>query len=273
MTLHIFTLTWNAAEKITRLYNSLIPALDGIEYVWYIKDNNSTDNTNKIIPAWTGNINYIQYKDNLQNFSQGNNHLYSIAAPKDNDAIMLLNNDVSFGDTVSIRKMLNHLKDDVGIVGAKLLFTDTNKIQHCGVVFTNKHKLPIHYRSGEEDDINSSKNRYFQAVTGAAMIMKAEDYRSICTTNKSGINGLCEELIWCFDDIDACNAIHINNKKKILYCGDTKIFHDESASLKKNPINRLFLGANVRYFTNKWKGRYIIDAPLYVADPNYNVVK
>lgn len=272
MTLHILTLSWNGAEKLTRLYNSLIPALKDIPYLWSIKDNGSSDNTSKIIPTWNGNINIIQYKDNLQNFSEGNNYIFNTLSPQDNDVIMLLNNDVSFGDTTSIRKMLSLLKNDIGIVGGKLLYTDTNKIQHCGVVFTRKMSLPVHFRSGEMDDENSSKNRYFQAVTGAAMMLTASDYKSICNTNKSGIKGLCEELIWCFDDIDACNAIR-NNGKKILYCGDTKIFHDESASLKKNPVNKLFMGPNVRFFLNKWKNKYSIDAQYYAADPNYNVVK
>ena len=43
--LHILTLTWNACDKLTKLKESLLPALSNIDYTWLIKDNASIDNT------------------------------------------------------------------------------------------------------------------------------------------------------------------------------------------------------------------------------------
>lgn len=270
--LHILTLTWNNRDRLTKLKDSLLPSLDGLDWTWFIKDNASKDKTYEEASTWGDKVKVINYKDNLQNFSQGMNHIFNIASPNDRDYILLLNNDVILGDTTSIKKMISLLKDDVGAVGAKLLYTGTNKIQHAGVIFPH-HGLPLNYRRGETDDIDSSKNRYFQAITGAAMLMRADTYKNICTTNKSGINGLCEGLIWCFDDIDACLSIVNNQKKKIVYCGETNIYHDESASLKENPVNKLFMDYNVKFFLNKWKGRYTNDLEKYATNSKFNLIK
>jgi len=270
--LNILTLTWNQSNKLSRLHESLMPALEGLDYNWFVKDNASTDNTYDVASTWGDKVNVTKYKDNAQNFAEGMNFLFNLAAPKDNDLVLLLNNDVIFDDTTSIKKMIAALKDDIGVVGAKLLYTGTNKLQHAGVVF-NSFNLPIHLRRGELDDVHATKNRLFQAVTGAVMLCRACDYRAVCNTNASGIKGLCEKLVWCFDDIDACLAISNNTNKKILYCGDTKIFHDESASLKDNPVNKLYLKHNVSFFLTKWRGKYVTDLDRYMLDQKFNLYK
>lgn len=270
--LNILTLTWNKCDSLVKLKESLIPALDGIDYTWFIKDNASVDNTVETASTWGDKVKVVKYKDNNQNFAEGMNYIFDLASPADNDLVLLLNNDVVFADTTSIKKMISALKDDIGVVGAKLLFTDTNKLQHAGVVFTS-HMLPIHFRRFEADDDHATKNRLFQAVTGAVMLAKAGDYRAVCQTNASGVKGLCEKLVWCFDDIDACLAIANNTKKKILYCGDTKIFHEESASLKKNPVNKLYMQHNVSYFLGKWRGKCVSDLDRYTMDSKYNLYK
>jgi len=270
--LNILTLTWNKFDKLNSLKESLLPALDGIDYTWFIKDNASLDDTCERVSTWGDKVNLTKYKDNLQNFSQGMNYLFNVASPKDNDLVMLLNNDMTIGDKTSIKNMISLLKGDVGAVGAKLLYTGTRRIQHAGVIFPN-HGLPLNYRRGDQDDPTASRNRYFQAVTGAIIVMKAETYKNICTTNKSGIGGLCEGLIWCFDDIDACLSIATNQRKKIVYCGETNIFHDESASLKENPVNKLFMDYNVKFFSSKWKGRYLNDLEKYSTNSKYNLIK
>jgi GT2 family glycosyltransferase len=270
--LYILTLTWNRCDLLSKLKASLLPALEGIDYTWLIKDNGSDDDTVKVASGWGDRVQCIKYKDNLQNFSEGTNYLFDIAAPQDDDLILLLNNDIIINDKQSIKKMISLLNDDVGIVGTKLLYTGTNKLQHAGVVFSGAYGLPINYRSGQKDDERASQNRYFQAVTGAVMLTKAGNYRSI-HTNKSGIRGLDAEYIFCFEDVDMCLHTVYNMKKKVIYCGNTNISHEESASLKKNAINKLFLSKNATYFLNKWRSKYKIDMQNYLSHNNHNIVK
>lgn len=273
--LNILTLNWDGKDKLEKLYPSLMKSLDNIDYRWFIKDNNSKDDSIKYINSFeNSNVNIIQYKNNRQNFSEGCNHLFNVANPNDNDLVMLLNNDIIFNDKSSIKNMINIMKDDnVGAVGCRLLYTNTDKLQHAGVIFDPNHQgRPSHYRVNEKTDANAEKNREFQVVTGAILLTKAEYYKNIFT-NSSGEKGMDHNYHWAFDDVDMCLSIKYNMNKKIIYCGNTNIFHEESASLKKNPTNKLFMNHNSNYLRNKWTNRYSIDLNKYVSDSSFNLYK
>ena len=216
--LHIITLTWDGIDKLTKLKDSLLPSLTGIDYTWFIKDNASSDDTAAIAASWEGNIKVIPYKNNLHNFSQGCNLCFNEASPGVNDYVLLLNNDIIFNDKTSISKMINLMEkdNDLGAVGARLLFTDTNKLQHAGVVFSNKTKAPTHFRLNDKTDEDSKKNRLFQVVTGAVLLTKADNYKNVFHNVKSGNDGMDENYQWGFDDVDLCLAIYYNMNKKIL---------------------------------------------------------
>ena len=273
--LHLLTLTWNAADKLTKLKESLIPALNDVEYTWTIKDNASKDNTVEVASTWGDKVQVLAYKDNRQNFSEGMNYCFNAATPADDDYVLLLNNDVILNDKKSIKNMISVMKNDdtVGAVGCRLLFTGTNQLQHAGVVFDPVYRMPGHFRAHEKSDSNAEKDREFQVVTGAVLLTKGSYFRNICKTNPSSINGMDEKYHWAFDDVDMCLSIKYNLEKKIVYCGNTDIFHEESASLKKNPANKLFMGHNANYLLEKWKSRYTIDRDLYKRDVNHRLYK
>jgi len=273
--LYIFTLNWNKANELNQLKETLLSNLTDIPFTWMIKDNGSTDDSCNIIKSWdTANkqINLFKYANNSQNFSEGMNYLFYQATPKDNDYVLLLNNDVIFNDTTSIKNMLSIINKDksVGVVGARLLFTDTDTIQHYGVVFEKPHRLPMHYKIREATNKDCEKNRMFQVVTGAVLLMRAEDYRNVYK-NDNGVCGMDEQFRWSFDDVDLCLAVNKNMKKKIICCGKTNIFHESSSSLKKNPVNKLFMNHNVNRLLEKWNGKYIVDKQLYLNDNKYNL--
>ncbi len=271
--LHILTLTWNGLDKLTKLKESLIPSLNGIDYIWHIKDNGSKDETVAVASTWGDKVKVYAYPNNLQNFSAGMNYLFKEAAPADDDYVLLLNNDIIFKDTKSIQSMINVMKKDpeVGIVGARLLFTDTEKLQHAGVVFDPRTKTPTHFRIAEKTDSMSEKNRVFQVVTGAVLLTKGQYFKKVYEKNSSGVVGMDENYHWAFDDVDLCLSIKYNLNKKVVYCGKTNIFHEESASLKKNPTNKLFMSHNVKYFLEKWNGRYEIDMDKYRKNNKHNL--
>lgn len=271
--LHLLTLTWNGCDKLTKLHESLMPALEGIDYQWWIKDNASKDDTVAVAKTWGERVHVIPYKNNSQNFSAGCNYLFDAAKPADDDLVGLLNNDVIFQDTSSIKNMMGLINFDpnIGMVGARLLYTGTNQLQHAGVVFNPTYRTPMHFRAGQESDEHAIKDRYFQVVTGAFSITKGEYFRNAFDKNPSGIKGMDENYHWAFDDVDLCLSILYNMNKKIVYCGRTHIFHEESATLKKNPTNKLFLPHNLQYLFGKWRGRYTIDQDIYTSDNKYNL--
>jgi GT2 family glycosyltransferase len=272
--LYILSLNWNGEEHLKTLYPTLMGCVQGLDYEWLVKDNGSKDKSVEYLHSLNDpKLRVIAYPDNKQNFSQGMNYLFNEAAPADNDYVMLLNNDIIFQDITSIKNMLTIMEKDkdVGVVGARLLYTNTDKIQHCGVVFNPTYKTPMHFRAGQKTDKDAEKNRLFQAITGAVMITKAEYFRNANKPTAKPNEYMNSDLHWAFCDIDLCLAIKYNLNKKIVYCGQTNIFHEESAALKKNPINKLYLKHNLTTFFNKWKDRYVIDQDIYTKNPNYNL--
>lgn len=267
--LFIYTLNWNAKDKITNLYNSINKYYSDLNFEWYIKDNNSSDNSQNIIEEWKNpKINLIKYPHNKDNFAEGMNFLFKESKPRPEDYILLLNNDIIFNDSDSLNNMINLMKNDesIGAVGARLLYTNTNNLQHAGVVFFKEHKgTPFHYKHNKPSDSDAMLDREFQSVTGAVLLTKADIYEQA--------GQLDPKMIWAFDDTCFTLNVKYNLNKKIVYCGRTNIFHEESGSLKKNPINKLYMTQNVNRFKQLWSNKIEIDEPLYRTNPNYGLYK
>lgn len=251
----IMTLNWNGADKLEKLKPSLLPALEGIDYTWFIRDNGSMDTSLDLISSWENpRIVPIKHPDNKASYSAGMNTIFQQAAPNDNDLILTLNNDVILNDTTSLHKMIEIIERDkeVGLVGAKLNYTGTKKLQHAGVLFSPRNGLPFHFRAGVEEAPRDKVNRLFPIITGAVALTRANLYANTGAKNASGSKGFSEAFFWAFDDCDFSMRISKHLQKKIVYCGETDIFHEESASLKKNPVHKLFFQQNCRTFIQTW---------------------
>ena len=273
MNLYILTLAWKSEKNFVRLVPSMNNAIEvlkeypGLDHIkWLVRDNDSKDKSIEVLTdTYKGDFFVFRAGHNRDSYSVGNNSLWKISNATDDDVILLLNDDTMIQDCTSFNKMLDlQKKTKAKVVGCRLLYMDTNKLQHAGVIFSSKYgNLPYHFRPGEASDDNAKKDRYFQAVTGACCLVAAEAF------NKIG--GFNPALKWCFDDIDMNFRIGMLGGK-IVYCGSTTIYHEESSSLKKNPVNKLSLNENVQYFRKMWTGKYKIDHYLYLKDPNYMVV-
>jgi GT2 family glycosyltransferase len=239
----------------------------GVKSKWYVRSNGCKDETVSYLQTLGDKVAILSKDHNRDNFAQGVNSLALMAQPdvSSGDMFLLLNNDIVFKESNSLIKMYNLLKQhDAGIVGAKLRFNDGNKLQHAGVIFSSRYNnMPWHFRAGEEDDEFSKKNREFQAVTGALFLTPCDLFFKV--------GMLDENFYWAFEDI-AYNLMVRQQGKKILLCGDTNIEHGESVSLKKNPVNKLMMGPNVKRFKEKYGSLYQIDHDHYLNDKNYNVI-
>lgn len=269
--LHILTLNWNGKDKLEALCPTLLANLKNIEWRWLIKDNASEDNSIQTILSWNNlNIIPLKYEHNNDTYSQGCNFLFKESNAKEDDYIMLLNNDIVFNNINSISNMINIIKNDkdVGVVGTKLLYSN-RCIQHAGVVFNPINALPINFRAGRKDDEYTNKNKRFQAITGACLLTQARYYENI--TNNQKMKGLDEGYAWCFEDVSACLSIKYNLKKDVIYCANTDITHIESATLKRNPVNKFFLNQNITHFREMWHNKYKVDFKEYMNNPKYNI--
>lgn len=258
------TLNWNGLDKLKKLRDNLLINLSnsGQDFKWYIRDNGSKDNSVSEISTWPEVV-LKSVNHNRDNFAQGVNSLAAMTNANNSDYYLLLNNDVEFGDAYSIKNMLNLMGPDVGIVGARLMYPNSNTLSHAGVILSKRYgEMPFHYRYKEKSDQEAEKNRYFQAVTAAVCLVRVSDFNAV--------GGMDTKFNWAFEDIDLNLSIG-QLGKKIIYCGQTLIYHEESASLKRNPVNKLFMDSNVRHFRSKWSGKYELDHDKYLNDKNYNL--
>lgn len=277
MAIYALTLTWNAKECLDKLYKSILEVRKSLttDFIWYIRDNNSNDGTEELVKSWNDDVfvRYFKANHNLDNFAKCNNFLVDQVKEQENidydkDYFLLLNNDITIDDSTSLNSMLQLSQDDVGIIGAKLYYPNSKIIQHGGVAFSQKHgNMPWHIFTGEQDGRFTNQNREFQAVTGAFLLIKASCYKNLQQGKMD------ERYNWAFDDICMCLDVKYLQKKRVLYCGKTKISHYESMTLSKNKCHIMYMTSNVNLFKKQWKRFYRLDYYNYAEDPTYNLYK
>lgn len=271
--IHILTLNWNGLNKLQTLEPSLENVLRPIsgKFIWHIRDNGSKDQSVEWLKgSHKLDVQPMFVDHNKDNFAQGMNSLIDRANIKDEDFVVFLNNDVVFQDSQSLTNMLLHFVDDkVGMVGARLMYNRSDKLQHAGVIFGRRYgMMPYHFKHKQPLDNDSRKDRYFQAVTAACCVVRGK------ALHQAG--WFDENYFWSFEDIDLCLTLGQHNWK-IVYCGNTEIYHEESASLKKNPVNQMMMKPNVAHFKSKWwkqgQPKYDLDHDKYLKAPNWNVIR
>jgi GT2 family glycosyltransferase/ADP-heptose:LPS heptosyltransferase len=97
--------------------------------------------------------------------------------------------------------MVDALEDspEIGIVGPKLLYPETNGIQHCGTVF-NEAGLGEHiYRHLPANFAAANRPRFYRALTGACLLMERKLFAELggFDTSFHGSGG-CEDTDLCF---------------------------------------------------------------------------
>jgi len=265
----ILCLNWNGCRLLKKSIPSLknnLKNLKQINYEIFIRDNGSSDQSINYLNENHSDVNLLEINHNRDSFSVGVNSLFNLAKPNDKDVILLLNNDIEFKDDKSLYNMINVMNETgAAVVGARLLYKNGN-ISHNGIIFSPKYgNMPWHYREGKRSRPFDLCSREFQAVTAACCLIKVKNFKAA--------GGLNENLKWAFEDVDMNLEISINQKEKVICCGSTNIIHLTSASLKKNPVNKLFLNKNVKYFKKKWFGKYSLDHDKYLNDSNYKLIK
>ncbi len=195
-------------------------------YEIIIVDNASEDNTCEVVESFRKkfpDIKYVRNKQNLKfakacNIGAGN---------ADGKYLIFLNNDteVQKGWLENAIKRLE-MDDNIGIVGAKLLYPDRT-IQHCGIVFVRSYDKeipvwPVHrFRGADENYPGVLKPKKLHAVTGACMFIRKELFIKL--------NGFDENYGMYFEDIDLCfKATQLG--KSIIYEPNCVVIHHEGKS-------------------------------------------
>lgn len=207
------------------------------------------------VVTWEGEFNFSAINNFGVTFSHG-------------EYLLFLNNDVEVIEPEVIREMLGYaLREDVGAVGARLLYED-DTIQHAGVVI-GFGGIAGHTFIG----LHQAENSYFHRA------MCAQDYSAVtaaCMMSKRSlferVGGFREELAVAFNDIDYCLKIR-SLGKKVVYNPYALLYHYESKSrgLEDTPQKVERFNREVARFIGYWPEIVIQGDPYY--NPNLTLRK
>lgn len=205
------------------------------------------------------NIKVVSIKIDKFNYSLINN--FGVKNSK-GEYIVLLNNDTKVLSNDWMEEMLGICqRDDVGIVGAKLLYPDF-KVQHAGVVVgiggVAGH-VNVNISENEEGYFSRANViNNFSAVTAACLMIKRSIFEKI--------DGLDEKLQVAFNDIDLCMKVR-KLKYLIVFTPYAKLMHYESKTRgsEDTPEKIKRFESEMDVFKSKWKDE------LDRGDPYYNI--
>ncbi|MDY0226074.1 MAG: glycosyltransferase [Desulfomicrobium apsheronum] len=225
---------FNNINLTTNCIHSIVEAKKDFETEIIIIDNGSTDNTQEIIKNLYIKIKIIKNKKNLGFAKACNQGAHSATG----DMLIFLNNDtvVTAGWISSLVACVAREKN-IGVVGCKLLYPDST-VQHAGVAFS---PIKVHhiYRNFAPSHPAVNKQREFQAVTAACMLVPRKLFLSLGGFDESFING--------FEDLDFCFRAR-SKGFKVMYTPESVVIHHES----KTPGRHDHHAHNARLFASRW---------------------
>ena len=164
-------------------------------------------------------INYI-YKLQEFNFSAMCNQG---ARNCQGEYLLFMNDDIECVKEGWLREMISQAQlGHVGAVGAKLIYPDTDLIQHAGIA--NVRRGPVH----KLQKMHDNKNHYFGynrgihnmiGVTAACLMISRKKF--------AAVDGFPEELKVAFNDVDFCYSIHEKGYYNVC-CNHIYLYHHES---------------------------------------------
>lgn len=139
--------------------------------------------------------------------------------------ILLLNDDMEILQPDWMRVMVGQaMVEGVGAVGAKLLYPDSDLIQHAGI--TNLWVGPAHKLLKEHDDRDYYYGRNVLpydmiGVTAACLLVSRKKYREA--------GNFCEGIAVSYNDVDFCFSLYDLGYRNVIR-NDVVLYHHESLS-------------------------------------------
>lgn len=262
----IVTTTYRNVKKLKICIPSIIENTKYVDYKWYLWANDPNDEVKEAIHdslfvddiMFTHRVDVIYNDTNDGSFASNNN---DAAKEGNGEYILFLNDDIEPLTDTWLYSMTSILDNDpkVGAVGAMLLYPN-KLIQHVGVMFDPRtNGLPFHIFYQKPLNQFAMHNRYYQAVTGACLLVRRKDFEML--------GGFNTEYFYGYEDIDLCLKLTHSLGKKIVYCASASLIHHEgiSGSFKKHPK----LQDNIKVFRKQWGNKIFNDHMFYLNNQGY----
>jgi len=217
-------------------------------YEIIVVDNGSTDGTPEFLREMA-RLGLVRVLLNNQNLGFGKACNQGAHAAR-GEFLLFLNN-----DTVVTPGWLEELvrgareNAQVAAVGAKLLYPD-DTVQHAGVSIGDERKLFHIYKHFHKDHPAVNKERTFQCLTAACLLVKRRLFFQVGGFNEEFENG--------YEDVDLClNLVH--QGFRLLYNPRAVVYHLES----KTPGRFDREAENSRLLVTRWRQALVPDSDHY----------
>lgn len=251
------------ADTTRRCVESLVENTRYANYDIVLVDNWSTSHDSQAFLAEMkaqARVRVLQVVEDF-NYSRLNN---LAARGSDAEYYVFMNNDVFVTDPDWLHRLLGEAtaRDDIGIVGGKLLYPDQT-VQHAGVL-VGVHGVAAHAHLGVGFDdygyIGRARlSQEFTAVTAACMLIRADLFHKVGGFDET-------HLRVAYNDVDLCLKIY-ELGFRIIWCAGFLAEHHESLSrgtdLRPDQEARFFREQQV--MMERWG-----DKPFFRDDPSYN---
>lgn len=152
------------------------------------------------------------------------------------DYVLFLNDDIEIlADTARdwLERMVGHaMQSHTGAVGAKLLYPDTNQIQHIGVVNYESGAAHIFSKTLDEGSLDHGRNVLdynYSVVTGACLLVSREKFREV--------GGFSQELAVTFNDVELCFKLLKAGYYNVVRT-DVTLYHHESITRGEDALDK-----------------------------------
>jgi GT2 family glycosyltransferase len=241
----------NGSRHLSLFWNSLLEALGPRTEVILI-DDGSTEDVTAHLPSSPAHGEIVRLRnERSQGYASAVNA--GLAASR-GDIIFLLNTDVILSRSCIEAlhdELVNH--DDAGIVGAKLLYPQTGRVQHYGVAFTSVRKLHV-FTNASADSPMVLRKRDVQATTFAVVALKRSVLERIGLLDARYRNG-SEDIDYCMRARQAGFTIRVTH--------EAVAYHWESAS---GVIRHAATNINEARFWSQWGTTIVSDLGDYLVE-------
>ena len=232
-------------EVLIRCIESLKISGQPIAVQVIVVDNGSNDENRKKVEEAAERLGFEYYYEKEEfNYSRMNNRGVSHA---NGELLLFLNDDMEMLSPDALSRMAGQFSlDDVGAVGAKLLYPDSSTIQHIGI--TNAVDGPVHKFIGRDDTehMDYFRNRFVHnciGATGACLMVRSADFETV--------GGFREDLRIAYNDVDLCFRI-LELGKHCVIRPDVIFYHYESLSrgadhMSEEKLQRLYKERKMLY--------------------------
>ncbi|MDP8285648.1 MAG: glycosyltransferase, partial [Candidatus Electryonea clarkiae] len=248
---------FNLPEMLERCIDSIVTNTDEIPFEIIVVDNGSNNTTDELIKKLHKSGVYIIRNSTNEGFAKACNKGSKEAKGK---YVLFLNNDteVQKGWLSAMMRAMQE-GEEVGIVGAKLLFPD-GKIQHVGVVFDDDC-IPSHlYQNGPSNLPQIQNRRYYQVVTAACTLIRKNLFRQL--------GGFDEGFRNSFEDVDFCLRARRMSVRALYEPEAVVIHHTEQTPGRKDHDSE-----NINRYLERWGGKVQPDLKLYANIDGYDIVE